>query len=59
MPENSKTMLKLYHRFLDESGDTTFYGKRKRVIVGEEGWPNYYGKNNPLTSKNKISPLSH
>lgn len=26
---------------------------------GKEGWPNYYGKNNPLTSKNKLSPLSH
>ncbi len=37
MPEQKKTMLKLYHRFLDESGDTTFYGKKKRVIVGEEG----------------------
>ena len=28
---------KLYHRFLDESGDTTFYGKKKKPIVGEEG----------------------
>jgi hypothetical protein len=32
-----KTQLKLYHRFLDESGDTTFYGKGKRIIVGESG----------------------
>lgn len=30
-------MLKVYHRFLDESGDTTFYGKKKRIIVGEDG----------------------
>lgn len=26
---------------------------------GKTGWPNYYGKNNPLTAKNKLSPLSH
>ena len=25
------------HRFLDESGDTTFFGKGKRLIVGESG----------------------
>ena len=37
MPNNKKVALKEYHRFLDESGDTTFYGKKKRVIVGEEG----------------------
>jgi hypothetical protein len=37
MSAKKKTMLKVYHRFLDESGDTTFYGKRKRVIVGEKG----------------------
>lgn len=30
-------MLKVYHRFLDESGDTTFYGKSRRIIVGEDG----------------------
>lgn len=26
---------------------------------GKSGWPNYYGKNNPLTVKNEISPPSH
>lgn len=36
MPQK-KTAVKLYHRFLDESGDTTFYGKRKKIIVGNEG----------------------
>jgi len=25
------------HRFLDEAGDTTFYGKGKRLALGEEG----------------------
>jgi hypothetical protein len=25
------------HRFLDEAGDTTFYGKGKRLVLGEEG----------------------
>ncbi|MBN1820749.1 MAG: DUF3800 domain-containing protein [Prolixibacteraceae bacterium] len=37
MVEKKKTMLKVYHRFLDESGDTTFYGKKKRIVVGENG----------------------
>ena len=36
MPQR-KTNLKLYHRFLDESGDTTFYGKKKKIIIGSEG----------------------
>lgn len=27
----------MHHRFLDETGDTTFYGKGRRVIVGESG----------------------
>lgn len=35
--KDRRKMLKVYHRFLDESGDTTFYGKKKRVIVGENG----------------------
>ena len=25
------------HRFLDETGDTTFYGKGRKLIVGQEG----------------------
>ena len=37
MPNKKKKLLKEYHRFLDESGDTTFYGKGRRIIVGEEG----------------------
>lgn len=32
-----KTDLHEYHRFLDEAGDTTFYGKGKRLIIGEQG----------------------
>lgn len=37
MSEKKKTMHKAYHRFLDESGDTSFYGKGKKIIIGEEG----------------------
>lgn len=37
MPQKKRPMLKVYHRFLDESGDTTFYGKKKRIIVGDNG----------------------
>ena len=25
------------HRFLDEAGDTTFYGKGRKIIVGQPG----------------------
>lgn len=28
---------KAFHRFLDETGDTTFYGKGGKLIVGQEG----------------------
>lgn len=31
MPEKTR------HRFLDEAGDTTFFGKSKQIIVGHEG----------------------
>ena len=44
-----------YHRFLDETGDTTFYGKgRNRDKY--EGCRNYYDKKNPLTAGNKLGP---
>lgn len=33
---NKKTK-EFYHRFLDEAGDTTFFGKGKITIVGSEG----------------------
>jgi hypothetical protein len=26
-----------FHRFLDETGDTTFYGKGRKLIIGQEG----------------------
>jgi hypothetical protein len=32
-----KKVTHLYHRFLDEAGDTTFYGKGNTPIVGTEG----------------------
>lgn len=32
-----KNKLMDYHRFLDEAGDTTFYGKGKKNIIGENG----------------------
>jgi hypothetical protein len=27
----------MFHHFLDETGDTTFYGKGRKVIVGQDG----------------------
>lgn len=29
--------IQTFHRFLDEAGDTTFYGRGRRVIVGQPG----------------------
>jgi len=37
-----KSPLHTYHRFLDEAGDTTFYGKGKVPIVGTHGVSNYF-----------------
>lgn len=31
-----------YHRFLDEAGDTTFYGKGKTPLIGADGVSNYF-----------------
>lgn len=31
-----------YHRFLDEAGDTTFYGKGKKNIIGTDGVSNVF-----------------
>ncbi len=31
-----------YHRFLDEAGDTTFYGKHRVSIVGQKGVSNVF-----------------
>lgn len=31
-----------YHRFLDEAGDTTFYGKRRVPILGTQGVSKYF-----------------
>lgn len=33
----TKPLTHLYHRFLDEAGDTTFYGKGKTPIIGTDG----------------------
>jgi hypothetical protein len=31
-----------YHRFLDEAGDTTFYGKGKIPVIGSHGVSTYF-----------------
>lgn len=40
--ENKKQETYQYHRFLDEAGDTTFYGKGKIPIIGTNGVSNYF-----------------
>ncbi len=37
MTEEMTTPLETSHRFLDEAGDTTFYGKGRQLILGTEG----------------------
>ena len=37
-----KKGIKTNHRFLDEAGDTTFYGRGKRTIIGTEGVSNCF-----------------
>lgn len=54
-----------YHWFLDESGDTTFYGKKKKIIIGDEGVSNSFilgwvQFNTPLNDiRNKIIELQN
>ena len=47
-----------YYNFLQEKISTVI-DLYDFESYGKEGWLNYYGKNNPLTIKNKLSPLSH
>lgn len=35
--ENPATTPETFHRFLDETGDTTFYGKGRKLIIGQDG----------------------
>ncbi|HKI69840.1 MAG TPA: hypothetical protein VKA67_09645 [Verrucomicrobiae bacterium] len=38
MPEENTTPPpEVHHRFLDETGDTTFYGKGRKLIIGQDG----------------------
>lgn len=46
MQESETSLEKLstyqYHRFLDEAGDTTFYGKGKIPLIGSDGVSSYF-----------------
>lgn len=42
MNSNLKVLKHTYHRFLDEAGDTTFYGKNKTPILGTNGVSEYF-----------------
>lgn len=54
-----------YHRFLDEAGDTTFYGKGKIPLIGSDGVSNYFllgmlTINEPLEAvRNKVVALQN
>jgi hypothetical protein len=43
LPDELKQPLPVAHRFIDEVGDTTFYGKGKEVILGQEGVSQIFG----------------
>jgi hypothetical protein len=55
--------LPVEHRFIDEMGDTTFYGKGKEIILGKEGVSSIFGLgivkfNRPLNDiRREISAL--
>jgi hypothetical protein len=36
-PKTQNSNIPTKHRFLDEAGDTTFFGKGKKCIIGNEG----------------------
>lgn len=40
--KSAKENIKSNHRFLDEAGDSAFYGKGKKAIIGTEGVSNYF-----------------
>jgi len=42
IPDSEKIQTCQYHRFLDEAGDTTFYGKGKIPMIGAEGVSKYF-----------------
>lgn len=42
MNSNLNVLKHTYHRFLDEAGDTTFFGKNKTPILGTHGVSNYF-----------------
>lgn len=62
---SEKKSLFQYHRFLDEAGDTTFYGKRRKPIIGSHGVSNVFMLgmvtfNEPLQPiRSKIIHLQH
>ena len=35
--EHAEPEHETFHRFLDETGDTTFYGKGRKLIIGQDG----------------------
>lgn len=65
IPRNEKSPTFTYHKFLDESGDTTFYGNGKIPIIGENGVSKYFilgmlSINEPLNNvRNKIIELQN
>ncbi len=43
MPEKPPESPPVTHRFIDEVGDTTFYGKGREIILGQEGVSQIFG----------------
>jgi hypothetical protein len=57
--------IKITHRFLDEAGDTTFYGKGRKPIIGQPGVSLTFGlgmlkiNDNLVATRQKIIELQH
>src|ERR1035437_8481436 len=43
MPPETPEPLPVAHRFIDEVGDTAFYGQGKEIILGQEGVSRCFG----------------
>ena len=65
MAKEAKARIKITHRFLDEAGDTTFYGKGRKPIIGQTGVSLTFGlgmlkiNDELVATRQKIIELQH
>ena len=63
--ESTSQESQTYHRFIDEVGDTTFYGSKRKLILGTEGVSSAFGigllkLNEPIADvRRQVDELQH